>query len=110
MEVMYKATYPCDKLSRPPAVKAGGMRVTKKQVSESGAPEKHLKKPVVERPSSLVNMTNIQAMNLLTGALDKLGHEFPADAAYLPHQKPLPTVEKTVLPKKLYIIQQPRRF
>ncbi|CAH2305579.1 death-associated -like 1 [Pelobates cultripes] len=72
MEVMYKATYPCDKLSRPPAVKAGGMRVTKKQASDSGAPEKHLKKPVVERPSSLVNMTNIQAMNLLTGALDKV--------------------------------------
>uniref|UniRef100_A0A8C5Q7G3 Uncharacterized protein n=1 Tax=Leptobrachium leishanense TaxID=445787 RepID=A0A8C5Q7G3_9ANUR len=91
-----------------PAVKAGGMRVSKKQVSDdSGANERRLKKPAPERPSTLMNM---QAWSLLPGALQKLSHEFPAEAAYLTHYKPLPTVDKANPQKRLYIIHQPRKF
>ncbi|XP_053560719.1 death-associated protein-like 1-A [Bombina bombina] len=91
-----------------PAVKAGGMRVSKKQGNyENVMPEKHAKK-ISEKQSSSMNMTRMQAMNILAGALEKLSHEFPAEAAQIAHQKPRPTLEKTVLLKRLYIIQQPR--
>ncbi|XP_063789756.1 death-associated protein-like 1 [Pseudophryne corroboree] len=93
-----------------PAVKAGGMRVSKKQLNEeNNPPEKHAKKPTQEKQSSAVNLTKMQAMNLIAGALEKLSHDFPAEAAQLAHQKPRPTLEKIVVPKKLHIIQQPRR-
>ncbi|XP_053327853.1 death-associated protein-like 1 [Spea bombifrons] len=93
-----------------PAVKAGGMRVSKKQGNEeNSAPEKNVKKPISEKPSSFMNMSKLQAMNLLAGAIEKLSYEFPAEAAHLAHQKPRPTLEKIVLPKRLYIIHQPRR-
>ncbi|PIO23820.1 hypothetical protein AB205_0140480 [Aquarana catesbeiana] len=135
-----------------PAVRAGGMRVTKKQGNEdSGPPEK--KRATADKPSSVVNLTKMQAMNILTGALEKvrsnvskhdikwaifkrsaiaayifkfhfdsyhktkakafildgLGHNYP-EAAQIAHQKPRPTVEKVISQKRLYIIQQPRRF
>ncbi|KAM8934864.1 death-associated protein-like 1 [Pelodytes ibericus] len=95
----------------PPAVKAGGMRVSKKQGNdENGTPEKNLKKPGMEKSSFVFGMSaKMQAMNLLHGALEKLNHEFPADSVNLTHQKPRPTLEKIVLPKRLYIIHQPRR-
>ncbi|KAM3916770.1 death-associated protein-like 1 [Leptodactylus fuscus] len=94
----------------PPAVKAGGMRVTKKQGNEENiTPDKAAKKPVYDKPSFAVNLTKMQAMNFLAGALEKLGNEFPAEAAQIAHQKPRPTVEKVILPKRLHIIQQPRR-
>ncbi|KAM9304735.1 death-associated protein-like 1 [Gastrophryne carolinensis] len=92
----------------PPAIKAGGMRVSKKQGSEeSGTPEK--KKPTADKPSSMLNFTKMQAMNILAGALEKLSHDYPAEAAQIAHQKPQPTLEKMVRPKRLHIIQQPRR-
>ncbi|XP_073401784.1 death-associated protein-like 1 [Dendrobates tinctorius] len=95
---------------RLPAVKAGGMRVSKKQGNEENfTPEKTAKKTAPETPSSVVNLPKVQTMNLLPGALEKLSHEFPAEAAQLAHQKPRPTVEKLILPKKQLIIQQPRR-
>ncbi|XP_075687209.1 death-associated protein-like 1 [Rhinoderma darwinii] len=93
-----------------PAVKAGGMRVSKKQGNEENVtPEKAAKKTLSEKPSSAVNLTKMQAMNFLAGALEKLSHEFPAEAAQIAHQKPRPTVEKAILPKRLHVIQQPRR-
>ncbi|KAM4698178.1 death-associated protein-like 1 [Rhinophrynus dorsalis] len=93
-----------------PAVKAGGMRVSKKQGSEeNGASEKNVKKTAAEKQSSAMNIAKMQAMNLLAGALEKLSHEFPAEAAQMAHQKPRPSLEKFVLRKRLYIIQQPRR-
>ncbi|KAM4627041.1 death-associated protein-like 1 [Discoglossus pictus] len=94
-----------------PAVKAGGRRVPNKQGNEeNAAPEKHLKKNVSERPSAVINMTRMQTMNILAGTLVKLGNEFPAEAAQASYIKPRPTVEKTVIPRKLLVIQQPRRF
>ncbi|XP_072274296.1 death-associated protein-like 1 [Pyxicephalus adspersus] len=84
------------------------MRVSKKQgPEESGIPEK--KKSIVDRPSSAMNLTKLQAMKILAGALEKLGHYYP-EAAQTAHQKPRPTLEKVVPSKRLYIIQQPRRF
>ncbi|XP_075036926.1 death-associated protein-like 1 isoform X2 [Mixophyes fleayi] len=89
---------------------AGGMRVSKKQGNEeNGTPEKQTKKTTHEKPSSAVNLTKMQAMNLVAGSLEKLSNDFPAEASQLAQQKPRPTLEKTVVPKKLYIIQQPRR-
>ncbi|KAG8559917.1 hypothetical protein GDO81_017484 [Engystomops pustulosus] len=93
----------------PPAVKAGGMRVSKKQGNEENVTPDKTKKTTSEKPSSNVNLTKMQAMNFLAGALEKLSHEFPAEAAQIAHQKPRPTVEKVIPPKRLYIIQQPRR-
>ncbi|NP_001091407.1 death-associated protein-like 1-B [Xenopus laevis] len=93
-----------------PAVKAGGMRVSKKQGNdENSAPEKNAKKTLQEKPSSVLNMTKMQAMNILAGELEKLSHDFPGEAAQIAHQKPRPTVEKIIMPKRLYLIQQPRR-
>ncbi|XP_018408645.1 PREDICTED: death-associated protein-like 1 [Nanorana parkeri] len=90
-----------------PAVKAGGMRVSKKQGPEdSGTPEK--RKHTADKPSSAVNLTRMQAMNILAGALEKLSHNYP-EAAQLAHQKPRPSLERASPPKRLYIIQQPRR-
>ncbi|XP_040295976.1 death-associated protein-like 1 isoform X2 [Bufo bufo] len=105
------AVHVCElKAGHPPAVKAGGMRVSKKQGNEENVtPEKMAKKSSSEKPSSAVNLTKMQAMNFLAGALEKLSHELPAEAAQLAHQKPRPTVEKVVLNKRLYFIQQPRR-
>ncbi|XP_040213841.1 death-associated protein-like 1 [Rana temporaria] len=89
-----------------PAVRAGRMRVAKKQGNEdSGPPEK---KKSTDKPSAVVNLTKMQAMNILTGALEKLGHNFP-EAAQIAHRKPRPTVEKVISPKRRYIIQQPCR-
>ncbi|KAG9477222.1 death-associated protein-like 1 [Eleutherodactylus coqui] len=93
-----------------PAVKAGRMRVSKKQGNEENiTPEKVAKKAATEKPSSTVNLTKMQAMNFLAGALEKLSHEFPAEAAQIAHQKPRPTVEKLIHSKRLHVIQQPRR-
>ncbi|XP_044159974.1 death-associated protein-like 1 isoform X1 [Bufo gargarizans] len=129
------AVHVCElKAGHPPAVKAGGMRVSKKQGNEENVtPEKTAKKSSSEKPRSsvpdgrslltwgavmgiertnyrsAVNLTKMQAMNFLAGALEKLSHEFPAEAAQLAHQKPRPTVEKVILNKRLHIIQQPRR-
>ncbi|XP_075465434.1 death-associated protein-like 1 isoform X2 [Ascaphus truei] len=92
-----------------PAVKAGRMRVSKKQGNEeNGAVEKNVKKNIMEKTSS-VNLTKMQAMNLLAGALEKLGREFPAEAVQMAHQKPRPALEKMGLPRRLYLIQQPRK-
>ncbi|KAG8432355.1 hypothetical protein GDO86_016845 [Hymenochirus boettgeri] len=58
----------------PPAVKAGGMRVSKKQGSEeNGAPEKQSKKQITEKQSFTLNITKMQAMNILAGELEKVG-------------------------------------
>uniref|UniRef100_A0A803YMT6 Uncharacterized protein n=1 Tax=Meleagris gallopavo TaxID=9103 RepID=A0A803YMT6_MELGA len=36
-------------------------------------------------------------------------HNIPAAALQVAHQKPLPSLEKFMLPKRIYIIQQPRK-
>ncbi|KAK1166076.1 death associated protein 1b [Acipenser oxyrinchus oxyrinchus] len=101
---------PSLKAGHPPAVKAGGKRVAKKQGSEENAPpEKEAKKPTAEK-GSLAVLSKMQSISiLLAGTLDKLSREFPAAAASVAYNKPRPAVEKLHTPKKLYLIQQPRR-
>ncbi|XP_064419858.1 death-associated protein-like 1 homolog [Latimeria chalumnae] len=94
-----------------PAVKAGRMRVSKKQGNEENAPaERDLKKPTTEKTSSVRALSKMQTMNiLLAGTLEKLSHKLPMAAAQVAHQKPRPNLEKIVVPKRMYIIQQPRK-
>ncbi|XP_062972575.1 death-associated protein-like 1 [Elgaria multicarinata webbii] len=95
------------KVGRPPAVKAGGMRVAKKL--ENAPVERSSKTPGKEKTSS-VNIVKTQSMSiLLADTLEKLGHQFPAAASQAAHQKPQPTLEKIILPKRMCIIQQPRK-
>ncbi|MGH0120683.1 UNVERIFIED_CONTAM: hypothetical protein FKN15_035069 [Acipenser sinensis] len=91
-------------------VKAGGKRVAKKQGSEENAPpEKEAKKPTAEK-RSLAVLSKMKSISiLLAGTLDKLSREFPAAAASVAYNKPRPAVEKLHTPKKLYLIQQPRK-
>ncbi|XP_038607654.1 death-associated protein-like 1 [Tachyglossus aculeatus] len=90
----------------PPAVKAGGMRVSKKQ--ENGAVERNCKKMGSEKTSAITNVVKVQAVDMLADTLEKLSYKFPA-AAQVAHQKPRPAMEKMILPKRIYIIQQPRK-
>ncbi|KAJ6660852.1 hypothetical protein lerEdw1_017478 [Lerista edwardsae] len=89
------------------AVKAGGMRVPKKL--ENAPVEKSPKIPAKEKMSS-VSVVKMQSMSaLLADALEKLRHTFPPEASQVAHQKPRPTLEKNILPKRTCIIQQPRK-
>ncbi|XP_007494268.2 death-associated protein-like 1 isoform X2 [Monodelphis domestica] len=90
----------------PPAVKAGGMRVSKKQ--ENAVAERKAKKGGLEKPSTLANVTKMQSMVILNDTLEKISHKFPS-AIQVAHQKPRPGLEKTAPPKRIYIIQQPRK-
>uniref|UniRef100_A0A8C2UC88 Uncharacterized protein n=1 Tax=Coturnix japonica TaxID=93934 RepID=A0A8C2UC88_COTJA len=38
-----------------------------------------------------------------------MSHNIPAAALQVAHQKPLPSLEKLMLPKRIDIIQQPRK-
>ncbi|XP_012883944.1 PREDICTED: death-associated protein-like 1 [Dipodomys ordii] len=91
---------------RPPAVKAGGMRISKKQ--EMGILERHNKKAGLEKSSAIANVAKIQMLDALNDTLDKLNHKFPA-TVHKAHQKPTPALEKVAPLKRIYIIQQPRK-
>ncbi|XP_017934393.2 death-associated protein-like 1 [Manacus vitellinus] len=89
-------------------VKAGGMRVSKKQ--ENGPVEKNTKPAGKEKSSAIVSFSKPQNMGVLvTEALSKMSHKIHAAALQVAHQKPQPTLEKFILPKRIYIIQQPRK-
>ncbi|XP_063174406.1 death-associated protein-like 1 [Candoia aspera] len=95
------------KEGRSPAVKAGGMRVSKKL--ENGPVERSSKFPGKEKTSS-APIIKVQSMSiLLTDTLQKLRHKFPAAAAQGAYEKPRPALEKITLPKRMCIIQQPRK-
>ncbi|XP_069328461.1 death-associated protein-like 1 [Eulemur rufifrons] len=90
----------------PPAVKAGGMRISKKQ--EIGILERHNKKTGLEKTSAIANVAKIQTLDVLNDTLEKLNHKFPA-TVHTAHQKPTPALEKVAPLKRIYIIQQPRK-
>ncbi|XP_077176046.1 death-associated protein-like 1 [Paroedura picta] len=90
-----------------PAVKAGGMRVSKKL---ENAPVERSPKVHGRERASTVSIAKMQSMSiLLADALEKLRHKFPAAATQGAHQKPRPTLEKIIPPKRMCIIQQPRK-
>ncbi|XP_055456707.1 death-associated protein-like 1 [Psammomys obesus] len=91
----------------PPAVKAGGMRISKKQ--EMGVLERHTKKTGLEKTSAITNVTKMQMLESLNDTLDKLNHKFPG-TVHMARQKPTPALEKAAPLKRIYIIQQPRKY
>ncbi|XP_045909795.1 death associated protein 1b isoform X2 [Micropterus dolomieu] len=102
---------PMLKAGHPPAVKAGGKRVAKKSLEESGThgtPEKETKKP--DKLRSLATSNRMQQVSiLLAGTLDKLSHDFPETPVSVRHSKVRPAMEKTHSPRTFFI-QQPRKF
>ncbi|XP_051479084.1 death-associated protein-like 1 [Apus apus] len=93
---------------RPPAGKAGGMRVSKKAENRPG--QKNAKPPGKEKTSAITNFSRTQNMGvLLAEALSKMSHRTHAAALQVAQQKPQPALEKFILPKRMYIIQQPRK-
>ncbi|KAF6113388.1 death associated protein like 1 [Phyllostomus discolor] len=90
----------------PPAVKAGGMRISKKQ--EIGILERHTRKTGLEKTSAIVNVAKIQTADAMNDTLEKLSHKFPA-IVHMTHQKPRPALEKVTPMRRIYIIQQPRK-
>ncbi|XP_012691964.1 death associated protein 1b [Clupea harengus] len=95
------------KAGHPPAVKAGGMRVAKKNTDDGGAPEKETKRP--EKTRSLNTTSRMQQVSvLLAGTLDKLSHDFPETPASVRHSRVRPAMEKPHVPRSFFI-QQPRK-
>ncbi|XP_065736883.1 death-associated protein-like 1 [Phocoena phocoena] len=90
----------------PPAVKAGGKRISKKQ--EIGLLERHTRRTGLEKTSAIANAAKIQTTDALNDMLEKLSHKFPA-IMHMAHQKPRPALEKVTPLKRIYIIQQPRK-
>ncbi|XP_041663281.1 death associated protein 1b isoform X2 [Cheilinus undulatus] len=101
---------PLLKAGHPPAVKAGGKRVAKKSVDESGshgAPDKDTKRS--DKVRSVATSNRMQQISiLLAGTLDKLSHDFPETPVSVRHSKVRPAVEKPHLPRTFFI-QQPRK-
>uniref|UniRef100_V9LJN3 Death-associated protein-like 1-A n=1 Tax=Callorhinchus milii TaxID=7868 RepID=V9LJN3_CALMI len=86
-------------------VKAGGMRITKKQGNEENASgDKEIKKRPVESSSSAVNSSKMSF--ILARTIDKLNRNVPVSDA---HQKLQPAVEKLPPPRQLHVIHQPRK-
>ncbi|NXU53950.1 DAPL1 protein, partial [Turnix velox] len=72
-------------------VKAGGMRVSKKQEQRSA--EKNTKPPGKEKTSCIYH--NLSPPPLLL----QMNHKIQTAALQVTHQKPQPALEKYVLPK-----------
>ncbi|KAM9851332.1 death-associated protein-like 1 homolog isoform 2-T2 [Aulostomus maculatus] len=106
---------PVLKAGHPPAVKAGGKRVAKKSLEESGGgssthgtPEKETKRS--DKLRSVATSTRMQQVGiLLAGTLDKLSHDFPETPVSVRHSKLRPAVEKPHSPRAFFI-QQPRKY
>ncbi|XP_010151480.1 PREDICTED: death-associated protein-like 1, partial [Eurypyga helias] len=91
-----------------PSVKAGGMRVSKKQ--ENGPVERNTKPPGREKTSAIAGFPRPRNMGALVAeVLSKMSHKIHAAALRVAHQKPHPALEKFIVPKRMYIIQQPRK-
>ncbi|XP_053184658.1 death associated protein 1b isoform X1 [Scomber japonicus] len=103
---------PLLKAGHRPAVKAGGKRVAKKSLEETGThgtTEKETKRSDKLSSRSLATSNRMQQVGvLLAGTLDKLSHDFPETPASVRHSKVLPAVEKHHSPRTFFI-QQPRK-
>ncbi|XP_074551189.1 death-associated protein-like 1 homolog isoform X2 [Halichoeres trimaculatus] len=101
---------PLLKAGHPPAVKAGGKRLVKKSLDESGthgSSDKDSKRS--DKVRSMATSNRMQQVSiLLSGTLDKLSHDFPETPVSVRHSKVRPAVEKPHLPRTFFI-QQPRK-
>eukprot|EP00073_Rattus_norvegicus_P035238 XP_008760081.2 PREDICTED: death-associated protein-like 1 isoform X1 [Rattus norvegicus] len=79
-----------------PAVKAGGMRISKKQ--EMGVLERHTKKTGLEKTSAITNVAKIQMLDTLTDTLDKYGCQ-GLEESQEQCQKPILGIYGTLLAK-----------
>ncbi|NXF06210.1 DAL1B protein, partial [Smithornis capensis] len=77
-------------------VKAGGMRVSKKQ--EYGPVEKSAKPPGKEKSRIAEKLYSITTF-FLPPLMLQMSHKIHAAALQVAHQKPQPTLEKLILPK-----------
>ncbi|NXD94662.1 DAL1A protein, partial [Chaetorhynchus papuensis] len=73
-------------------VKAGGMRVSKRQ--ENGPVEKNAKPPGKEKSSCILSQ-----LFFLPPLMLQMSHKIHAATLQVAHQKPQPTLEKFILPK-----------
>ncbi|XP_010889123.1 death associated protein 1b [Esox lucius] len=103
------------KAGHPPAVKAGGKRVVKKSYEESHAaphvnPEREHKVPKSRSAATSSRMQQISI--LLSGTLNKWGHDFPETPVSVKHSRLRPAMEKPHSPafKSSFSIQQPKKF
>ncbi|NXK73098.1 DAPL1 protein, partial [Amazona guildingii] len=86
------------------AVKAGGMRVPKKH--EYGPVGKNAKPPGKDKTRYSIFYNNFPPLHPL---MLQMNHKINAAALQVAQQKPQPALEKFILPKRIYIIQQPRK-
>jgi len=102
---------PLLKAGHPPAVKAGGKRVVKRNLEDSsshGTADKVTKSP--DKPRSLATANRMQQVSiLLAGSLEKFGHDFPETPVSVRHSKVRPAMEKPHHSPRAFPIQQPRK-
>ncbi|KAL0963779.1 hypothetical protein UPYG_G00313470 [Umbra pygmaea] len=103
------------KAGHPPAVKAGRKRVVKKGCEDGHAahhlnPEREHKIPKSRSAAASSRMQQISV--LLSGTIDKLGHDFPETPVSAKHSRLRPAMEKPHSPafKSSFCIQQPKKF
>ncbi|NXF67014.1 DAL1B protein, partial [Ciccaba nigrolineata] len=77
-------------------VKAGGMRVSKKQ--ESGPAEKNAKAPGKEKTRKRT-AEKLYLSQLSPPLMLQMSHKIHAAALQVAHEKPQPALEKFILPK-----------
>ncbi|NWY48884.1 DAL1A protein, partial [Sylvia atricapilla] len=77
-------------------VKAGGMRVSKKQ--ENGPVEKNARTPGKEK-SRIAEKSVFYHNFFLPPLMLQMSHKIHAATLQVAHQKPQPTLEKFILPK-----------
>ncbi|XP_060786323.1 death-associated protein-like 1 homolog isoform X2 [Neoarius graeffei] len=95
------------KAGHPPAVKAGGKRVVKKNSEDNGTLEKDSKR--ADKPKSMTTSSRMQQMGILiAGPLEKLGRDFPETPVSVRHGKVRPSTEKLHM-QRCFFIQQPRK-
>ncbi|XP_074102435.1 death-associated protein 1 [Cotesia typhae] len=93
------------KAGHPPAVKAGGMRITQHKIPRDEREAKPSKDSIESKPSSSPPKTI-----MISGAPAKGNADFPPEAIQHFHEKPTPTHEaRSANSSRAIIIQQPRK-
>lgn len=98
------------KAGHPPAVKAGGMRVSRTRQTSTGEAAKPADVDKEEQEEYEEAPTKEDKANLVvSGALAKGDQDFPPEAIKSFHEKPVPNkVNRPANPQQKHNIQQPR--
>ncbi|KAJ9587892.1 hypothetical protein L9F63_018673 [Diploptera punctata] len=96
----------------PPAVKAGGMRITQHKSPKDDKEGKNLKekeKEQLEEPNTTLKVSTSPPKSLTISGAPVRGHaDFPTEAVQSFHEKPIPTHDPRPVSKPT-IIHQPRK-